>query len=36
MIMIKPVYDVGLLLQVQTFKSITVWQHKIHVHHKPF
>ena len=33
MIMIKPVYEV--LLQVQTLKSITVWQHKIHIHHKP-
>jgi len=34
MIMIRPIYEV--LLQVQTLKSITVWQHKIHIHHKPF
>jgi len=34
MIMIKPVYEV--LLQVQKLKSITLWQHKIHIHHKPF
>ena len=34
MIMIKLVYE--LLLQVQTLKSITLQQHKIHIHHKPF
>jgi len=31
---LKPVYEV--LLQVQTLKSMTVWQHMIHIHHKPF